>query len=136
MPEAGEAVFDASALLAYLNDEPGAEAVEAALSRGGLISAVNWAEVLSKAEDAGTPAQEVAAQLTDSGILGPLLQVAPLDEVIAQRIAKLRPATREHGLSLADRACLALAAHLARPALTADWAWRHLEVGVEIVLIR
>jgi len=131
-----EVIFDASALLAYLNDEPGAETVEAALSRGGLISAVNWAEVLSKAEDAGKPAKELAVQLIDSGILGPLLRVVPLDEIIAERLAELRPATRKHGLSLADRACLALAAQLARPALTADRAWRRLEVGVEIVLIR
>lgn len=64
------------------------------------------------------------------------LIIHPLDESQARRIATLRPVTRAAGLSLADRACLALAHALELPAHTADGAWRDVDAGVEVRLIR
>jgi PIN domain nuclease of toxin-antitoxin system len=132
----GEVVFDASALLAYLNDEPGASAVEEALAQGGYISAVNWAEVLSKAADVGIPPGELTADLTTGGLLGQLLKVVPFDEESASKTADLRVATRDRGLSLADRACLGLAATVRLPAWTADREWDRLLPEIEVVLVR
>jgi PIN domain nuclease of toxin-antitoxin system len=131
-----EAVFDASALLAYLNDEPGGGAVEQALAGGGSVSAVNWAEVLTKAGEAGVPARALTASLVDRGLLGQILRVVPFDEDAARRTAELREATRGRGLSLADRACLALAQALGLPAWTADREWKGLLPDVEVVLVR
>ena len=64
------------------------------------------------------------------------LFVTPLDEPTATRVGALREATRPRGLSLGDRACIALAEKLGLPALTADHAWADLDLGVEVVLIR
>ena len=130
------AVLDASALLAYVRDEPGAEAVDRALEEGAYVSAANWAEALSKIAERGQAPEDTVRALTDAGILGESLIVHPLDEAQAVEIARLRPLTREAGLSLADRACLALATTLGSPALTADGAWVELYVGPRIELIR
>src|SRR5581483_6958269 len=101
-------VLDASALLCLLRAEPGSDAVSEAASYGAWISAVNWAEVLSKLAVEGIPPDVVARQLTELGWLGQALQVVPLDDALARDVARLRPLTRSLGLSLADRACLAL----------------------------
>ena len=130
------AVLDASALLSYVRDEPGAEAVDRALEEGAFVSAVNWAEALSKMAERGQAPEDTVRALADAGILGESLVVHPLDEAQAVEIARLRPLTREAGLSLADRACLALATTLGSPALTADGAWVELDVGLRIELIR
>jgi ribonuclease VapC len=130
------AVLDASALLAYLQGENGAEQVSAALTHGTVISAVNWAEVLSKLADKGKPPEAVSDQLTQLGLLGQAIQIYPLDAGLCEEIAKLSPLTRSAGLSLGDRACLALASHLKLPALTADQIWKTLNVGVSVHLIR
>jgi ribonuclease VapC len=129
-------VLDASALLAYVRDEAGAEVVDQALEEGATVSAVNWAEVLSKIAERGQAPEDTIRALADAGILGESLLVHPLDEAQAVEIARLRPLTREAGLSLADRACLALATTLDSPALTADGAWAELDVGLRIGLIR
>ncbi len=99
-------IFDASALIALLHDEPGADAVVDALAATAAISVVNWAETLSKVAADGDDPQRVAdsIQTSDSP-----LQLEPLSENDYIEIARLRPLTRAHGLSLADRACLALA---------------------------
>jgi hypothetical protein len=68
------------------------------------------------------------------GLLGDALQVVSLDEADGPEIARLRLATRERGLSLADRACLALAQRLALPALTADRAWAGLELDLAVTV--
>jgi PIN domain nuclease of toxin-antitoxin system len=65
-----------------------------------------------------------------------LLRVVPLNEDDSVTIARLRPLTRAHGLSLGDRACLATALRLGRPVLTADRSWANFDVGVTIRLIR
>ena len=137
-----EAVLDASALLAYLNDEPGAEAVEEALSSGARVGAVNWAEVLSKVAEKGGDPGLLEDRLERSGVLGQALRVMPLTREDALIIGELRPLTKEAGLSLADRACLALAIRLSLPALTTDRAWKNLDKDakaprdVEVRLIR
>lgn len=131
-----ESVLDASALLAYLQDEPGAELVASALSRGCQISTVNWAEVMTKADETGTPPDELTRALTERGILGQLLLVVPFDAAQARRVAKLRRSTRAQGLSLADRSCLALAIERGLPALTTDRVWKDLAVGAEIETLR
>ena len=125
-------VLDASAVLALLFEEPGAEVVRAHL-RTGVIGAANLAEVLAKLSDHGLPAQEATRAVA---ILG--LEVAPMTEAQAQRSAELRPATRAAGLSLGDRACFALAAELGAPALTADRGWNTVAgpAGVSVQVIR
>ena len=134
--ENATSVLDASALLAYLNDEAGADAVEDALLRGSVISAVNLAEVLSKLAEVGEDPQEVNENLKRRGLLGGNLMVSPLGEDDAVVIARLHRSTRAHGLSLSDRACLGLALRLKVPALTADRAWSRLKVAVKIEPIR
>lgn len=129
-------VLDASALLAYLNDEAGADLVEAALLRGSAISAVNLAEVLSKLAEVGEDPEDVSENLKRRGLLGGKLVVSPLGADDAVIIASLHRSTKTHGLSLGDRACLGLALRLRVPALTADRAWLRLKVAVTVEAIR
>ncbi len=132
-----ECVLDASALLAYFNDEPGGEVVENALAELGAVSAVNWAEVLTKVHETGKPPESFCAEMTDRGILGQLLDVVVFEEANAADVADLRSATRAQGLSLGDRACLALAKRLDLPVYTADRVWSELELDdLDIRLIR
>ena len=130
------AVLDASALLAYLQGEPGSETVQTALAAGAIINAVNYAEVLSRLGDAGEEPATAHRRFQEQGLIGGLLQVAPLNEDDGVAIARLRTITRAHGLSLGDRACLATALRLGRPVITADRGWVAIEVGVTIHLIR
>jgi ribonuclease VapC len=123
-------VLDASALLALINAEPGQEIVAAALPTA-IFSAVNLAEVVTKLIDLGVPEKEAWAGASD---LVPV--VVDFGAELSRRTAELRSATRILGLSLGDRACLALAAQLATPVLTADRLWRNVAIGVDIRLIR
>jgi ribonuclease VapC len=129
-------VLDASALLAYLQGEPVTDYVATFLTQGTAMSAVNWAEVLSKLLERGKLPQVVTAQLRDLGLLGQAIQIYPVDEALALIIAELLPSTRAMGLSLGDRACLALALTLNLSALTADKAWSNVDAGVLVQLIR
>lgn len=111
-------VVDASAVLAWLGDELGADVVEAATAAGGPLtcSAVNWSEVVQKAVARGVALDDVAAAVT-------LLRLSVVDvgREDAERAAHL---WLDHpSLSLADRLCLALADRLDADALTADQAW-------------
>ncbi len=128
----GPVVLDASAVLALLFEEPGAEVVRAQL-RTGVIGAANLAEVLAKLSDHGLPGTEAVRAVA---ILG--LEVAPMTEAQARQSAKLRPMTRAVGLSLGDRSCLALAAELDAPVLTADRSWDAVAgaAGVSVQVIR
>lgn len=130
------AVLDASALLAYLRREPGTPVVREALQQGCAISAVNWAEVLSKVAEGGEDPAQTVELFERGGVLGQALIVHLLDDAQALEIARLRPLTREAGLSLGDRACLALAASLALPVLTTDRAWSGLDLDLEVELVR
>jgi PIN domain nuclease of toxin-antitoxin system len=95
------------------------------------ISAVNWLEVVRRSRQRGVETSAVRAALADANVA-----VVPFDESDADTAASLWERTRGSGLSLADRACLALASRLGIPAVTADRAWTKLDVGVEIVCIR
>lgn len=125
-----EAVLDATALLALLQEEPGAETVAEAIPQSS-ISAINLAEVVGKLVDAGMPEEAVRTALAGLGI-----EVVPFDEDLAYRTGLLRPLTSPYGLSLGDRACLALGQRLGRPVLTADRVWASLKVGVKVRVIR
>lgn len=110
-------VLDASALLAYLQDEAGAEVVEARLTEEDpRCSAINWAEVAQKVIATGADWTLARALLASYG-----LSVEPITQLDAEWAAKRW--RRGEGLSLADRCCLALAARLGVPAWTADRAW-------------
>ncbi|MDQ3772300.1 MAG: type II toxin-antitoxin system VapC family toxin [Actinomycetota bacterium] len=128
-------VLDASALLAHLLDEPGAGEVNESLDEGAVISAVNWAEVLSRLSDLGSDPRRVAADLEAQGLLA-TLTIVPFDPEDAITVGALRNATRGPGLSLGDRACLSLALRLGAPALTADRAWDEVDSEVEVRQIR
>ncbi|MFO1430059.1 MAG: type II toxin-antitoxin system VapC family toxin [Candidatus Competibacteraceae bacterium] len=123
-------VLDASALLAYLHDEPGNEAVEKVLA-GAMISTVNLAEVIQKAMARSVEVQGLRQDLEALG-----LDIIPFTATQAEGAARLWQRTRAFGLSLGDRACLSLGLELALPVLTADQEWRQLELGLEIQLIR
>jgi PIN domain nuclease of toxin-antitoxin system len=129
-------VLDASALLAYLHEEPGADAVADAIAGGVVISTVNLAEVFSYSADRGANPAKLAAKLTQTGLLNGAITVEPFTTADAIDAARLRPLTRDAGLSLGDRACLALARRLGAPALTADAAWQGAHHDVELRPIR
>jgi PIN domain nuclease of toxin-antitoxin system len=129
-------VLDASALLAHLRDEPGADVVAEAIASGAVISTVNLAEVFSRVADRGEDPAKFAAELTQSGLLDGAITVEPFTAADAIDAGRLRPLTRDAGLSLGDRACLALARRLDAPALTADTDWQGVAHGVELRPIR
>lgn len=125
-------VLDASALLCLLKGERGAERVLSVLPRA-MVSAVNLSEVYGKLADAGGSADRIAR-----AIGGLHLRVEPFDDDQAHRSGMLRPLTRSLGLSLGDRACLALAQHRGATALTTDRIWADLPdaIGTPIEVIR
>ena len=125
-------VLDASALLALLLGEPGADRVKAALD-GSLMSVVNLAEVVSHYAKLGVARQDIEA------LLRPLpIRMVPLDAALSYDAGMLRPITLEGGLSLGDRCCLALARREGLPALTAERRWPLIAeaAGVTVELIR
>ena len=124
-------ILDASALLAYVLDEPGAEVVEEALAEEGSIGAVNLAEVLTKLADVG---QEPGSAMGHIGLLP--IEILPFDEDLAIETARLRSLTAAAGLSLGDRACLGLGRRFGGRVLTADASWRGLVDDVLVELIR
>lgn len=129
-------VLDASALLALVNDEPGASRVEELLAQPAAISAVNYAEALARIAGDDDTAAELAARFEQDGLVGDVLRVESVTAADAPVIAALRSKTRHLGLSLADRACLALGLRLHVPVVTADRAWAELDVELTIDVIR
>ena len=123
-------VLDASALLAYLHQESGWERVRLALA-GACIGAVNWCEVAQKASRNGLDVLRVRSLLQDME-----MSILPFTLDQAEIAAQLWQQTHPLGLSLADRACLALAMERQRPILTADRAWSELSLGLDIQFIR
>lgn len=125
-------ILDTSAVLAYLFEEPGAEAVAAVLEIGaGVMSSVNYAELVSKLVDQGIPSttlREICANLE--------LTLVDYDEAQAFLTGELRQVGKSLGLSLGDRACLALGMQRQLPILTADRVWLNLVLPVEVRLIR
>ena len=125
-----KSVLDASALLALLNAEDGCAVVQGYLPHA-ILSTVNLAEVITRLSSLGMPEEEIREAL---GVLG--LEIIPFDEDQAFRAGLLSAYTRSLGLSLGDRACLALALTSDEIAVTADRSWKELDIGVDIQLIR
>ena len=117
-------VLDTSAVLAMLNEEPGAERVQAALTQA-VIGTVNLAEVVTKLRGDGLSEAEVEEVV---GLFN--FDIRPLTAAQAVAVGHLRPATRAFGLSLGARACLVLAAELGATALAADRDWAKLDADV------
>jgi PIN domain nuclease of toxin-antitoxin system len=118
-------VFDASALLAYLQGETGSDIVREQLDAGGACGAANWAEVAQKVRAAGAD-----WALARSLLLSFELTIEPVVEADAEAAASMW--RRGAGLSLGDRLCLALAARLGAIAWSADRQWKDLP-GVTLV---
>ncbi len=129
-------VLDASALLAYLGDEPGAEVVTEVIAEGAAISALNLAEVLATVAARGADPAELVHELGRRGLVDGALAIAPFTTADAVEVARLRPLTRAAGLSLGDRSGLALARRLGADAITADRAWADLPIDVTVRHIR
>lgn len=122
------AVVDASAVLLWLQDEPGSDAAERWLMEG-VIGAANWSEVLQKVRQHGASSEVVASLLATFG-----LRVEPVTREDGERAAKLWSTTAP--LSLGDRLCLALALRLDAPVATADAAWQLVAGGPRVIQLR
>lgn len=123
-------VIDASALLAFLHDEPGASQVSECLE-ASLISSVNLSEVMQKAKQFGADTAGLDEDLIELGI-----RIEPFSVQHALIAADLWQTTRASGLSLADRACLALAVEQDAPVLTADRVWGEITLPAVVEVIR
>lgn len=123
-------VLDASALLAYLREEPGADLVDGLLVDARMAS-VNWAEVVQKSVSTGV---NVNGMFEDLQALG--MRIEPFLPVDGERAGRLWPLTRRQGLSLGDRACLSLGLRLGLTVVTCDRAWAQLPIELEIQLLR
>jgi PIN domain nuclease of toxin-antitoxin system len=124
-------VLDASAILAVINDEPGAEKLSHDLLARAVGGTVNLAEVQTKLVSRGWTSAQAWEDATS-----PVREVLPFDEEQARIAGDLVAETKHLGLSLGDRACLALGMALRIPVYTAEKAWRKLKVGVKIHVIR
>ncbi|MFZ0814092.1 MAG: type II toxin-antitoxin system VapC family toxin [Candidatus Sulfotelmatobacter sp.] len=126
-----EVVLDASAILAVINAEPGAEKLTPDLLAGAVGSTVNLAEVQTKLVSRGWTSEQAWEDATS-----PIRAVLPFDEEQARMAGDLVAHTRHLGLSLGDRACLALGMAIKAHVYTAEKAWKKLKVGVRIHVIR
>lgn len=126
----GLVVFDTSAVIAYLLRERGWIAVQGRLA-GGLLSTVNLCEIVSKFAERGENPDDVLRDVL-------ALDLAEVSFTAAHALtaARLRPQTRALGLSLGDRACLALGLEQGATVLTADAAWAALPAPHRIEVIR
>ena len=123
-------VLDASALLAYLQDEPGSEVIDEVLAES-VMSSVNWTEVIQKSLAAGVNVDGMFDELQALG-----LRIEPFTIENAELAGRLWQQTRQAGLSLGDRACLSLGMDLKVLVLTADRAWASLNLSIDIKIIR
>ena len=124
-------VLDASAILAVIGDEPGAEKLTSDLLADAVASTVSLAEVHTKLVSRGWTSDQAWEDATS-----PVREVALFDEQQARIAGDLVIQTRHLGLSLGDRACLALGIALKLPVYTAEKAWKKLKLGVRIHVIR
>jgi ribonuclease VapC len=124
-------VLDASALITLFHQEPGSDKVAQAIEDGAVLSTVNLSEVASKLNELGTP-----EALIQTAIHVLELTIVDFNSELAYKVGLLRPLTKNAGLSLGDRACLALAQHLNLPALTTDRVWKGIIPGVNVQVIR
>ena len=124
-------MLDASALLAVLNQEPGAETLPPERLAQAIISTVNLAEAHSRLVREGIDPDQAWED-----VMGPIQDCAPFTVEQARITGSLAAQTRALGLSLGDRACLALGLMLKAPVYTTDRAWKSLKLGVRIHVIR
>ncbi len=101
------------------------------LGEGAVMSSVNYAEVVSKLRELGFSPQRLRDSLEELRF-----EVLPYTTSLAWQTGVLRPLTKQHGLSLGDRACLSLAQLLRLPVITSDRIWTELDIGVEVRLCR
>jgi ribonuclease VapC len=129
-PEPALHVLDASALIALVHREPGWEAVQAVLGHS-VVCAIHLTESIGKLiRKGGEP------RLVERYLRALPMPILPWDEELAWESADIAPLAWTHGISFADRACLALARHLDAVAMTSDTAWRNLNLDVRVVLFR
>ncbi len=124
------AVVDSSVLLAYIRQEPVSDTflftdIEA------VVSTVNLAEIVTKLITQGASVEEAWLDAAESAD-----EIVPFSEEQAKVAGALIERTRQHGLSLGDRACLALGKVLELPVYTADRAWAEIDAGIEVHVIR
>ncbi len=124
-------VIDSSVLLAVIHQERGSEKITPEFLTRAVISTVNLAEVQSKLVSSGWPSSVAWADAT-----GSVREVIPFTAEHAQAAGSMVAQTRTLGLSLGDRACLALGLILRAPVYTADRSWKTLKLGVRIHGIR
>lgn len=126
----GRVMLDNSALIAYLHGEPGGENVPATTGEAA-ISAVNYAETVTVLVRNGSDPDAIRARLATV-----VLEIVDFDDETAEMTGLLINKTKQYGLSLGDRACLAAALREGIPAMTAERSWAKLDLGVDIQLIR
>jgi PIN domain nuclease of toxin-antitoxin system len=126
-----EVVFDASAILALLQLEPGAEKLTIEIRNNAVVSTVNLAEVQSKlVKMMNDPDNAWEAALSS------IASVVPYTSEQARIAGDLIIKTEKYGLSLGDRSCLALAISLKAPVYTTEQIWKNLKLGIPIHVIR
>lgn len=124
-------VLDASAIMTLLNQEPGADRLTPELILRAVSSTVNLAEVQSRLVDRGLAPDEAWLATLSS-----ISEAIPFTAAHARTAGDLILKTRSYGLSLGDRACLALALDLKAPVYTADRSWKDLKLGIRVQMIR
>ncbi len=124
-------VLDASAILAIINAEPGADKLTPEVLRDAVCSTVNLAEVQAKLVSRGWPPDDAWEDATS-----PIREAVPFNEEQAKIAGSMVAVTHQLGLSLGDRACLALGLSLRAPVYTAEKMWSKLKLGVRIRFIR
>jgi PIN domain nuclease of toxin-antitoxin system len=125
-----DVVIDASAVLAAINNEPGGDR-GAQEARGARISALNYCEIIGWLAERGATEEDAHKVVMPFELL-----VEDFNRSRAMSAGLLAAKTKRRNISLGDRACLALAIELGLPALTGDRAWRDLDIGVDVRLIR
>ncbi len=130
MQKSSTVVLDASAVLAFLQKEGGASVVTAAIN-DSVISTVNWSEVIKKLLTCDVDVGNMAEKMQSLG-----LRMLPFELIDSELAGAIYMITKESGLSLADRACLAVATKLDAPVYTTDREWLNVDLDLDIKLIR
>lgn len=125
-----DVVFDSSTVLAWLNKEAGADLILGLIPKA-ILSTVNASEAQSKLVKNGAK-----PKVAWESIVASVREIVPFDQDHAEIAGSLIPHTEPYGLSLGDRACLALGLATNCPVYTADRAWAQVQVGVAIHLVR
>jgi PIN domain nuclease of toxin-antitoxin system len=123
-------VYDSSALLAIILGEPGSDVARANITNA-MVCSINLAEIFSRAEDKGIP-----VSMTEQFLTGKAVRFVDFDAELARSVGAMRAETRSRGLSIGDRACIALALRERATVVTADRVWADLDLPCKVELIR